>query len=141
MDNAIKRLKRKGVVLTSQRIAILEMIKKKNEHLTAEEVYRIVKRKFKTISFATVYNTLQKFVELGEIQSLSIKRDRACYDWNTFYHHHFYCNLCEKIYDVDIECPIAKKGEVSGHRIQEVQAYFYGICNKCKKKGGQDSRK
>ena len=40
MDNAIKRLKEKDVVLTSQRIAMLEMIKKKKEHLTAEEVYK-----------------------------------------------------------------------------------------------------
>ena len=133
-NETIKKLKEKGIVSTSQRVAILELIKKKKIHLTAEEIYKIIKKKYPTISFATVYNILQKFVELDEIQQLSIKRDRACYDWEPFPHHHFFCNSCEKIYDIEIKCPIAQKGELDGHKVKEVQAYFYGICKYCQTK-------
>jgi Fur family peroxide stress response transcriptional regulator len=127
----INRLKKKGIVLTPQRIAVMEILKNYG-HLTPEETYKIMKEKFPTISFATVYNILEKFVELGEIQKLNIKKDRACFDKNPSFHHHFYCQICEKIIDIDnIECPVFKKREIKGNKVKEVQAYFYGICKEC----------
>lgn len=133
MEDIIKRLKGKNMVLTSQRLAILDIIKSKKIHLTAEEIYKILKKKFPTVSFATVYNILQKFVELGEIQRLSIQKDKSCYDWEASSHHHFYCERCKKIYNIEVECPHAKCGHFQGHKINQMQAYFYGICKGCRK--------
>ncbi|MGQ9632296.1 MAG: Fur family transcriptional regulator [bacterium] len=134
MGEAINRLKKKGLVLTSQRIAILELMEGRGRHLTAKDIYKMVKKRFPTISFATVYNTLEKLVDVGEIKQLSIKRDVAYYDGNVSPHHHFHCRICGRIYDVEVECSVAKKGEVEGHKIEEMQAYFYGVCKECREK-------
>ncbi|OHB75899.1 MAG: hypothetical protein A2Z34_09175 [Planctomycetes bacterium RBG_16_59_8] len=134
-QESIQRLKEMGIVTTSQRIEILDLIKNTDTHPTAEEVYHLVKERFPTISLATVYNILEKFVEVGEVRQLSIRREKACFDGQTHTHHHFYCNKCKKISNVEIACPVAKSEHVCGHNVEELQAYFYGVCQGCLKKG------
>ena len=136
-NRTIERLKEKGIVPTPQRIAILQLIKEKEQHFTADEIYHIVKENYPSISFATVYNNLEKLVEGGEISQLSIRKDKAsyisCYDWDTSNHHHFFCNSCKKLYDVQLVCPYANAVEFNGHKITDRAAYLYGICKDCRK--------
>lgn len=130
-EEVIKRLKDKGVVTTSQRIEVLDLIKGSREHPTAEDIYNAVRERFPTISLATIYNILDKLVEVGEVRQLSIRRDKACYDGETHTHHHFYCKRCHAIANIEIHCPTANAHEVNGHKIDELQAYFYGTCKNC----------
>jgi Fur family peroxide stress response transcriptional regulator len=131
MKEKVERLKKKGIVLTIQRLAILEFLENTYTHPTVEEIYKALKEKYPTISQATVYSTLELLKGAGEIQELSIYRDKACFDPNPRMHHHFFCQQCERIFDIAIECPVAKQGCVDGHRVDEVQAYLYGICRNC----------
>ena len=50
-------------------------------------------------------------------------------------HHHFLCNICGDIIDIDIKCPNIDRIIREGHRIDEVHGYFKGICKKCINKG------
>lgn len=135
MKNAIKKLKDKGVTLTPQRIAILQLLSKTDEHLTVEEIHHEIKKKYPTMSIATVYSTLELLKEIGEIQELSImRRGKACFDPHTTPHHHFMCKKCEKIIDIDVECPMCGKELKNGYQVEEMQAYFYGLCPECLKK-------
>ncbi len=135
MMEIIERLKVKGITLTPQRIAIVEFLGKSVAHPTVEDIHKAIKRKYPTMSMATVYSTLRLLKELGEIQELSImKRGKACFDPNPKLHHHFLCRKCGKILDMDVDCPIIKKGWVSGCRVEEAQAYLYGVCSECLKK-------
>jgi len=129
----IERLKRKGVVPTLQRLAILEFLENNDGHPTVEEIYKGLKERYPTLSQATVYSTLEVLKNLGEIQELSIRKEKTCFDPNPKPHHHFYCQNCEEIFDVAISCPVAEKQWVDGHKVTEVQAYFYGICSYCLK--------
>jgi len=134
MNAKIEKLKRKGVVITIQRLAVLEFLESNTHHPTVEEIYRNLKKKYPTLSQATIYTSLQVLRKAGEIQELSILKEKTCFDPNPKPHHHFYCQECKKIFDIEISCPVAEKGWIDGHKVKEVQAYFYGICGHCLKK-------
>ena len=142
LEHKVERLKKSGVVLTLQRLAVLEVLAE-NIHATAEDIYRAVVKRYPTISRATIYSSLDALKQSGQIQELTIRRDTNSYDFDQTNHHHFLCRECGRIYDVDIRCPVAAKQRVKGHRVDEVQAYFYGICRTCiekKRRKGLPSR-
>jgi len=130
----IERLRSKGITITPQRMAIIEFLKKSMNHPSADEIYNAVKRKYPSVSPATVYATLELLTEIGEIQELHIKGDKANYDPIPTRHHHLLCKKCGRIIDVEIECPIIKKKMINGHKVETIQAYLYGICSECLKK-------
>ncbi len=139
LEDKIERLKKKGVVLTLQRLAVLKILKDK-VHATAEDIYQKLEKKYPTISRATIYSCLDALKQAGEIQEFTIRKEMSHFDFDSHPHHHFLCRKCGKIFNVEISCPIAKKGDVDGHQVEEVQAYFYGICSGClknRKKGGK----
>jgi len=133
MKEKIKRLRKKGVVITLQRLAVLHYLEDNKTHPTVEEIYRNLKKKYPILSKATVYNSLQVLRKAGEIQELNIRKDKTCFDYNSKPHHHFYCQECKRILDIRINCPVIEKGWVDGHKVEQVQAYFYGICSYCLK--------
>ncbi len=130
IEEKIERLKKKGVVLTLQRLFVLETLGK-NVHATAEDIYQRFVKKYPTVSRATIYSCLDVLKQAGEIQELTIRKEMSCFDFEPHPHHHFLCRKCGKIFDVEISCPVARKGRVEGHRIDDVQAYFYGTCRGC----------
>ena len=95
------------------------------------------------MSVATVYSTLELFKELGVVQELSIrKRGKVCFDPHPDIHHHLLCRKCGKILNIEMDypndCPIFEKEGIKGCRVEEIQAYFYGVCSEClKSEGGQ----
>ena len=129
-------MRAKGVTPTIQRVAILELLRARADHPTAEEIFRELREKFPTISLATVYNSLELLRKIGEIQQLVITKEKARYDPNPKPHHHFFCRKCERVIDLEISCPFAERGEVEGHKVEAVQACFHGICADCLKKEG-----
>ncbi len=126
-----------GLKLTPQRLAILEYLDGNTSHPSAEDIYREVKKRFPTMSFATVYNTLEVLRKRGNLLELTIDPERKRYDPNTSPHHHLICLRCKKIVDVHVDYRIdlpqkeRESFEVFGNHIE-----FYGICNNCKQKGG-----
>lgn len=129
-----EELRARGIVPTIQRVAVWDFLKESKNHPTAEEIYEKLKKRYSTFSKATVYNALEVLKEAGIIQELEVEKGRAHYDPNPHPHHHFYCIQCKRIYDVEIECEVAKRGEIDGHKIEWVQACFYGICASCRRK-------
>jgi Fe2+ or Zn2+ uptake regulation protein len=134
INEIIKNLKEKGVKVTPQRIAIIDFLEKNKVHPTAEEVYENVSKTFPTISLATIYNTLEKLEEMGEVKKLKISdENKVNYEAILDPHHHFYCKECKRIFDVDIKCSFSVLKEVDGNKIEEIHGYFKGICKNCLK--------
>ncbi len=130
-------LKGVGVRPTFQRIKVLEHIYKlRYAHPTVETIFESLHKELPVISMATVYNTMNAFHKKGLLNAITITGEEFRYDPNTENHHHFLCLKCGKIYDIDIECPIAlnRKKAIDGHKIEEVHGYFKGICRECNKK-------
>jgi Fur family transcriptional regulator, peroxide stress response regulator len=135
MNRQVKKLKKIGLKVTPQRLAILEMIKGDRTHPSAENIYNEISRKYPGMSFATVYNTLAKLVETGEIQELDIDPNKKRFDPYTPLHYHFYCKNCGKVYDVDYDISFAPNmHKIGGHHIEAIQLNFKGLCKACSKK-------
>lgn len=126
----------KGLKMTPQRMAVLEYLAGNTCHPSADEVYRAVSARYPSMSFATVYNTLETLRKMGGLQELSIDPLRKRFDPNPMAHNHLICTRCKKIVDVHIdykvELPQEAVGEfeITGNHIE-----FYGICPECKKNG------
>jgi len=122
-----------GFKLTPQRLAVFDFLEGNKFHPSAEEIYRAVKKRFPTISFATVYNILESLKEKGLIQELNIDFSKKRFDPDTTYHNHLICTKCKKIVDIEIDyAPTIPK--IKGFVIERFNIDFYGICNNCRPK-------
>jgi len=143
MKDIIQRLKEKEVALTPQRMAIAEFLSRNEGHPTVDEIHRAIQGRYPTMSVATVYSTLELLKELGEVQELSIrKRGKACFDPNPHLHHHLLCRKCGEILNIEVDypggCPIIAEERIKGCKVEEVQAYLYGICSECLKSESEE---
>jgi Fur family transcriptional regulator, peroxide stress response regulator len=100
LPQLMARCRGRGVKLTPQRLAIFECVARHPGHPTAEEVYRDVLPRYPTLSFATVYNTLELLAEMGEVRKVIVDELRRRYDVNTEPHRHAVCRQCRRIVDV-----------------------------------------
>ncbi len=136
MDKIISKYKNTGIRLTPQRIAILKYLEGNTSHPTADDIFRDVRRNYPTLSFATVYNTLQTLKNLGDIMEITIDPLRKHYDPNTRQHHHVVCIKCNRIWDVFED--YSEKLKLPANMSKEINAVgahvdFYGICRNCQK--------
>lgn len=120
---------------TPQRLAILDYLEGNTSHPSAEDIYRAVSKTYQSMSFATVYNTLNTLAKAGALRELTIDPERKRYDPNTSRHHHLICALCGKIVDipegiaVDLPADLKRDFILLGSHIE-----FYGHCAGCTKK-------
>ncbi|MBN2546832.1 MAG: transcriptional repressor [Spirochaetes bacterium] len=132
INDIIISLKKNGIKVTPQRLAIIKYLENDKDHSSAEQIYNHLIKDFPTISLATVYNTLEMLEEIKMINKIKISDENVVnYEYNKKMHHHFYCKKCKKIYDIEISCKIAELKEFKGYQIDEVYGYFKGICKKC----------
>jgi Fe2+ or Zn2+ uptake regulation protein len=93
-------LKEHGIQPSAQRVAVAEYVLHTPEHPSAEKVWARVRESFPMISRATVYNTLNLFVERGLLRELHLAPDSVLFDPNTDRHHHFIDEDTGRIYDI-----------------------------------------
>jgi Fur family peroxide stress response transcriptional regulator len=134
MDHRGEKYRGLGFKLTPQRIAILDFLTGNLSHPSADDVYRAVRRRFPTMSFATVYNTLETLKGRGLVQELTGDPVKKRFDPNPRPHHHLICTRCRRIVDVHVayRLPVADHDragfDITGNHIE-----FLGICPACKK--------
>jgi Fur family peroxide stress response transcriptional regulator len=132
MNELVQKLKEQGVVLTIQRMAVLECLLTECTHPTVEELHTALKKKFPTISLATIYNTLEMLKQAGVVRELNLGKEKR-FDPVDESHHHFYCRECKKILDIGVACKFAEMKWVDNHKVESVQGIFYGVCSNCLK--------
>jgi len=123
-----------GIKLTPQRIAILKFLEGNKSHPSAEDVYNAVSKDFSTISFATVYNTLELLRDRGAIAELKIDPRKKRFDPDTRPHHHLICIKCKRLIDIYQRFRLTIPKDIAkGFEIKENHIEFYGVCPDCKK--------
>ncbi|GAB4537591.1 MAG: hypothetical protein Fur0020_06310 [Thermodesulfovibrionia bacterium] len=126
--------RRLGIKLTPQRLAILKYLEGNKSHPSAEDVYNAVSKEFSTMSFATVYNTLEVLKDKGAIVELKLDPKRKRYDPDTKPHHHLICMKCKRLIDIYKKFKISLPNDMAkGFEIKENHIEFYGLCPDCKK--------
>jgi Fe2+ or Zn2+ uptake regulation protein len=117
-------LRSRGIQPSAQRVAVASYVFSTAEHPSADTVWRRVKESFPWISRATVYNTLNLFVEKGLLQRLTIAEDSIVFDPILETHHHFIDETTGAIHDVPWDrvqvCNIETLRDYEVHQYQVV---------------------
>jgi len=129
-------LRQKGLRVTPQREAIYELLASSKAHPTAEWVYREVKNIYPSISFNTVYKTVQIFEAAGLLQRFNTGANIYRYDANVKPHPHVICLSCGRVDDMEefpnqLEELLKKAALSSPYEIKFVNLHFYGYCPQC----------
>ena len=135
-DELIAALKERDFRLTPQRVELVRLVASSEGHPSVAQFYARIKRKFPTMSQATVYKTLALLKELGQVLEIDL-RDDSHYDGNRPEPHpHLICMKCNKIVDGELSLDqetIRKMEKASGYTILRPQISLYGLCPDCKK--------
>ena len=133
------KLYERGYKMTPQRKQILQIFVEHPEHLSAEDVYGILREQDSEIGLATVYRALDLLSELGILVKIDFGDGCARYELNTadpniHHHHHLICVKCKKVIEFEddlldnLEATISKK---SGFQILNHEVKFFGYCKDC----------
>lgn len=133
----LKKFKESGLKLTSQRLAIIEVLMENTSlHPSANLIYQEAREKVKSLSLSTVYSTLNELSKHGIIKMLEFDRMENRYEANTTEHINLICKGCKKIMDykppfiIDTD-EIAKRCRF---RVIDSRLEYYGYCQECRKK-------
>ncbi len=137
-DIFYKHLKRVGLKHTDQRDTILRTFLETRDHLSTDELFRLVRKKDGKIGFTTVYRTLKLLAECGLASVVPFPDGMARYEhqFNRRNHHHMVCTECGA--SVEFFSPEVSKLEEEIGRKYHFDAtrhnfQIYGICEDCRK--------
>lgn len=124
-----------------QRELILQSLKNRMDHPTAEMLYTDLKEQMPEIGIATIYRNLSDLCEAGEIIKIKSQIGPDRFDGNKKEHIHFECNKCHEIEDIfinegkskKIDNEIKKLSEDIGAECENANIWLTGLCKKCKK--------
>lgn len=103
MKTISEKLTAAGLRPTRQRLAIGDLLFcGQDKHFTAEDLHRDILLSGKSVSLATIYNTLGVFTEAGLLHTVSVEGGRLYYDTNTNPHYHLYDEDSQKLADVNL---------------------------------------
>ena len=130
-------LKTAGLKATVPRLKIINLFETSRErHLTAEEVYRLLRADGFDIGLATVYRVLTQFEQAGLLMRHHFESGKAVFELNEGSHHdHLVCLQCgrvEEFYDAEIEKRQHKIAAERGFAISEHVLYLYADCTKAR---------
>jgi Fur family peroxide stress response transcriptional regulator len=134
-DKTIQKLRHEGFKLTPQRLAVIKHMIGNTKHPTALAIHKDLKRRYPSLSFSTVYNTLNMLERIDEVRSINVVDGHLNYDPEMSDHGHFLCTSCGAIHDIlieEIDLRKALTGEIDGHFIDSFQVNFKGSCKNCR---------
>ncbi len=126
----------RGIPLTNQRCAVLEVLLQRSDHPTADQVFEAVQDRSPQISRRTVYRVLDTLVELGLIRRVHHPGATARFDALIHRHHHLVCTLCNRIVDwesPDLDNIALPVGKPRGFDIRDFSVQLMGLCPECRK--------
>ncbi len=120
-------LRAHGIQPSAQRLAVARVVLRTDEHPFAEEVCARARRILATLSRATVYNTLNLFVERGLLRALVIAEGRTVFDPLTEPHHHFLDEHTGRIFDLPWDSlEVRKVDRLAGFDVRDYQVVLRG---------------
>lgn len=136
-----EKLRAKESKLTTRRKLILKvLLENKDKHLSAEEVYNLVKREAADVGLATVYRALELFQEFGLVHGIDFGDGRKRYEIRAeegkdhHHHHHLICTKCGSIIEVNEDLLDELENRVNRNynfTITDHQLKIFGICSQC----------
>jgi Fur family ferric uptake transcriptional regulator len=133
---AADRLTAAGERVTRQRLLVANALAAAGRQLTADQLYRSLRRREPAIGRATVFRTLETLVDAGVARRLEL--DGHVYAYVAClpaHHHHIACTRCGRVEEIDeaYVTPIARRlAREMGFEIDDARLDFYGRCATCR---------
>lgn len=123
----METLRAHGIQPSAQRVAVAGYVLATEDHPSADQVWATVREGFPTISRATVYNTLNLFVDRGLLRQLVLAEGRVVFDPNVGEHHHFIDDETGHIYDVPWDAvEVSDPRDLQGFEVREYMVVMRG---------------
>ncbi|HEY2865692.1 MAG TPA: Fur family transcriptional regulator [Pyrinomonadaceae bacterium] len=134
----LEHLQRAGLRRTGQRDLILETFLRTEEHLTSEDLYRLVQREDPTVGHTTVYRTLKLLTDAGLAREVRFGDNKTYYEhhYNHEHHDHMICTECGKViefYSAEIEALQDQMADNFGFLPTHHSLRLWGLCDECQK--------
>jgi Fe2+ or Zn2+ uptake regulation protein len=101
-------------------------------HPTAAEIFEAVNRMDPRSSRATIYNNLRDLVQAGLVREVAVEGRAARFDAKGMRHHHFICDRCGNVEDLEwYSVPKPRAGSLGKRILRECELIFRGLCEKC----------
>lgn len=145
MNSLKKRIREHKYKFTSQRQVILQaFLDSEENHMSAEDVFSVVKLTYPDIGLATVYRSLELFTSLDLLKKLDFGDGRNRYEINdrnmSRSHYHLICLGCGRVTEFSYDFLNEVKDKIkkeNGFEIVDYQLKFYGYCKDCAKNNNQ----
>jgi Fur family transcriptional regulator, ferric uptake regulator len=131
-----EKLTENGYKITGPRLAILDYLVHEKGHHNITDIYEKIRLKNENIGMATIYRTIDLFLELGIVRVLTLKNSQPCFEvnWPGDHHHHLVCTECGHIIEFgscNFKLIVGEIEKVTRFRIEEHTLEAYGLCPKC----------
>ncbi len=115
-----------------QRESILKIVRETNTHPTAEWIFSQTRQEIPTVSLGTVYRNLNQLADHGLIKRI-FDNGHVRYDGTTARHDHFRCEICGRIYDVNVplEGIVDQLFPAQGFQVTDYSLEITGTCPDC----------
>jgi Fe2+ or Zn2+ uptake regulation protein len=101
-------------------------------HPTAAEIFKAVNRLDPRCSRATTYNNLRDLVHAGLVREVAVEGRAARFDAKGIRHHHFICDRCGDVEDMEwFNVPKPASGTLGKRILRECEVIFRGLCTRC----------
>jgi Fur family transcriptional regulator, peroxide stress response regulator len=121
-----------GMRCTPQRYAVMAFLLGQGGHPTAVEIFEAVNRVDPRSSRATIYNNLRDLVQAGLVREVAVEGRAARFDVKGIRHHHFICDRCSTVEDMDwYDVPRPAAASLGKRVLRESELIFRGLCTKC----------
>lgn len=128
-----QQLKKAGLKVTSPRVKVLEMMKQPdNQHVSAEDVYKLLLESNEEIGLATVYRVLNQFEDAGIVTRHHFEGGRSVFELSAKEHHdHLVCLTCGHVFEFEdqiIEEQQLAVAAANNIKLTNHSLYLYGEC-------------
>lgn len=125
-------LEDRGLRCTPQRFAVMAFLLEQNSHPTAVEIFEAVNQVDPRSSRATTYNNLRDLVQAGLVREVAAEGRSARFDAKGARHHHFICDLCGIVEDIEwTDLPTPTSVFLGKRILRESELIFRGLCTVC----------
>jgi len=133
MENYVYKLREYNLKATPQRAAIAEALDVYG-HLNIEQLYEHLKKKFSSLSLATIYKNLHIMMDNAFVCEVKLPEKKSVYELTKEAHSHLLCKNCNAVVDVniDIENILHQAKQKSNFKIESTSIVFAGLCENCK---------
>lgn len=118
--------------MTKYEREIYTVITTSNEHLTVEQIYVQIRKKYPKIVLATIYNNVNKLYEAGLIRKVSIEGMAERYD-HIRKHDHLVCRNCGRLSDIVFKDLTPSLQETVGDSFLSYDLKVFYLCPDCRR--------